>query len=124
MLPSAEVYDLAVVRTAGLIIAGAILGGVIGVVATLALHSSRAEAPQPDRVVGVVERCTVRGNGQSVDLEGGTCSDIRASYTATAGVAIVNTRLELTVRTDKGTTYTVDVPPSATVTVGDPWPKP
>jgi hypothetical protein len=69
-------------------------------------------AVKRDRVVGVLAKCS----GGSREYSGDACYD--TTYAAVRATA----RLVVTVRTASGATYTVEMPISTRVSVGDPWP--
>jgi hypothetical protein len=113
-------------RTAGLLLGAAIVGGVIGGgVVALTWDHGRGEVKTPDTVVGILKKCTLPTgpNDTSVDVNGPIC-DQMAKGGGDIVVGALNTRLELTVRTSAGTTYTFQAPPETVVNVGDPWPEP
>lgn len=69
----------------------------------------------PDRVVAVTRKCEIRTSASStgvVTLVGAACDS----------EGVLSRRLEVSVRTARGTTYTVDMEPGTAVTVGAEWP--
>ena len=121
----AAVYNRGMIRIASVALIAAAIGVAVGVMATLTLRSHQPGG-QSDRVVGMIERCTLVQRGKILyEMEGDTCE---AAATAVArapasdGIGVANDRNELTVRPSAGNTYTVDVPTSQRVRVGDPWP--
>ncbi len=66
--------------------------------------------PQPDRVVGVVLRCTVQIG--KAEITGEVCRSV-------AGAAVYQ---EVTVRTASGAAYTVKANASQSISVGQVWP--
>lgn len=74
--------------------------------------------PEPDRVVGVVERCDAVNERALARLARDGCTAMAAAFPQ----AVMNHRLEVTVRTFSGAVYVVEVSPSAGVSLGDVWP--
>jgi hypothetical protein len=78
--------------------------------------------PESDRVVGVLAKCQLLAAGKTFDLTGSDCQR-GDQQIGQSGAVIINSRLELTVRTSEGSTYEIDVPFGTDVEVGDAWPK-
>ena len=81
---------------------------------------------EPDRVVAAMPKCQelVEG-GKIFDLAGSECQqgDSTAASATPSSYLIINSRLQLTVRTSNGSTYQIDVPITTDVHVGDTWPN-
>ncbi len=108
-------------RVVGIALGAALLGAVISGLAVYAIDGRGSSAP--DRVVGIVTRCEVipiGGSEKPVEISGSDCSSTGRFKLNPP----VNVRLELTIRTAKGTSYTVDVSPQMPAHIGDPWPQP
>ena len=73
--------------------------------------------PEPDRVVGVVEKC------DPVDADAAQRVARYGCPNEAKILGALNHRLELTVRTSSGGSYVVTVPPTTPVSIGDTWPK-
>ena len=84
----------------------------------------------PDRVVGIEWRCTLAAKPSETGTEyrgthacaGSAGGDDIGFFAGAGGQLAWNRRLELTIRTSNGMSYTVNVSPAATVALGDPWP--
>ena len=93
-----------------------------------------SEEPPPDRIVGIEWRCTHAVNDppepvRLLDLRGAEGCEARDGgetdvykYPAPSKTTLTNRRLELTIRTAQGTSYTVDVSPTIKVALNDEWP--
>lgn len=92
-----------------------------------------APTPGLDRVVGIELRCTAHTTGDSSDRDiwGAMCMWNEAtvvpeindqSVAAIPGTTFSNRRKIVTVRTANGTAYTIAVPMTQAVALGDPWP--
>jgi nitrous oxidase accessory protein NosD len=101
--------------TAAAVSAGSIVG-----YKALTSHS------EPDIVVAVSARCQQRVSlEKTVDMTGSQClqGDRIVHTSSTTLYYIINSRLQITVRTSEGSTYQVDTPLTTNVSVGDPWPQ-
>lgn len=82
--------------------------------ATLAaIAYDRRTAEDPDRIVGLILRCDFGYGVNRIDLNGPDCEDKSK---------VQNIRLIVTVRTGKGTTYSVETLPDRNLHPGDYWP--
>jgi hypothetical protein len=102
-----------------LLATAAVSAGSIVVYKVLTTHS------EPDRVVAVSAICQAVAQGKTLDLTGSRCQegDRTVDTSPNSSYAIINSRLQLTVRTSKGSTYQVDTLLTTDVSVGDPWPQ-
>ena len=96
----------------GMVVVAIIVSGLIGGVVFYALEGGDDST---DRVVGVTMHCEI-GTAPPKPAAGPDCTSALGH--------VYNERTEVTVRKDSGTTYTVNVPITATVSIGDPWPEP
>ena len=85
----------------------------------LALASVACKSGEADRVVGVVLKCTGGGVTRLIELSGDECA---AKY-EDGRFQSVNRRIVITVKPANGAAYNAELPPDATVTVGDRWPR-
>lgn len=95
----------------------------IGVAAfmVLAFVSCSDDAAQ-DEVVNAILRCEWPEDTSHQEF-GAACNEKwPPPPTSTGTYKNSNRRLEVSVRTPPGTTYTIDLEPDAAVRIGDPWP--
>ena len=90
---------------------------------------------EPDRVVGIEAKCDIQPVGARWEAWGYYCNHFGTTYPGFSDesvasyspngketVDVFNRRQVLTIRTTQGTAYTIAIPISQKVTVGDPWP--
>ena len=75
---------------------------------------------KPDRVVGVVLKCTSAGNFELSEEE---CNNKYASGSQAGQYTRFNRRLVITVKPASGAAYIAELPPDTAVAVGDRWPR-
>jgi len=93
----------------------------LSIVSYKAVTSDSEPTPQPDRVVAVLAKCQILVTlDKTYEMTGSECQQGDRPY---GDLVIVNSHLQLTVRTSQGSTYEIDVPTSTDVSVGDTWPK-
>ena len=105
--------NITVAVLATLLIAATI--SALSIVSYKAVTGHSEPTPQPDRVVAVLAKCQSYVPQKTLDLSGPDCQNRK--------LTIINSRLQLTVRTPEGSTYQIDVPTTTDVSVGDTWPK-
>jgi hypothetical protein len=112
------------------ILGASLLAFAIGAGAVLIDAAINRGGDEPDTVVAVLLKCERPATSQ-------TAGPIRRAGDPIVAVpaqalsgkdcvekGVQNVRLELTVRTPGGATYTADVPPDTRVSTGDRWPQP
>ncbi len=94
-----------------------VVGVVVGCIFAAAVFIAWDPFSGPDRVVGVILKCDVKTYIKISE----------PAYRPTTGPACnsneaINARHEVTVRTPKGTVYTVEAPDIWLIRLGDSWP--
>jgi hypothetical protein len=77
---------------------------------------------QPDRVVGVVLKCSGPFAGGTGEFSGEECNSKVATGTRAGQYDHGNRRLVITMKPASGASYTAELPPDANVAVGNKWP--
>ena len=114
--------NITVAVLATLLIAATI--SALSIVSYKAVTGHSEPTPQPDRVVAVLAKCEmeIAGGQQFHDMTGSECEQGDRSLPGGGG-GIINSHLQLAVRTSEGSTYEIDVPIDTKIAVGDTWPK-